>query len=184
MGYFDTVREAKAGREAMMNSQVQKKTSDNFRLLKPKINKAIIDATKEGVKTGAAAMYDDINRSIGMQNRGGAMGMSADTASVMGDNALTQKAMQILDQFDSAQAEGIPTANIAKAFNALDPNLKSKVQALKLEREQLKQEELNAIDQVAGMQENQMAQQNSSTGSPITESAKQILMETANIGRE
>lgn len=184
MGYFDTVREAKAGREAMIDNQVKKKTFDNFRVIKPKIDKAIIDATKEGVKTGAAAMYEDINRSMGMQNRGGAMGMSADTASVMGDNALTQKAMQIIDEFDSAQAEGVPAASIAKAFNALDPNLKSKVQALKLEKEQLKQEELNAINQVAGMQENQMEQQRSNTGSPITESAKQILMETANIGRK
>jgi small-conductance mechanosensitive channel len=191
MGYFDTVKEAKIGRDAIIKNQAKDQTSRAVMEMKPKINNAIIDAAKQGVKAGATSMYKDINNALGAHTgrQLPAMGMSSATAQDLGNNALMEKASAIVDQLDSAQDNGTPPQELARVFNSLDPNLKKAVQQIKINKEQLKQQELDAINQVSSMQENQM-NQNVTPGSavdrinsPITKQVvPAILDETMSIG--
>jgi Zn-dependent M32 family carboxypeptidase len=116
------------------------------------------------------------------------MGIHPAVAQKMGAEALRSKAISVVDQLDAAQEQGAPPQELAKVFNSLDPNLKQAVQAVKLEKEKLKQQELDGINQVADLQQNQMLVPGSAVdrvNSPITKQiVPGILQETMSIGKQ
>ena len=169
MGYFDTVKEADLGRKTMIDAQSQKQTLNKLNSLKPHIDQAIIDASKEGVKAGAAAMWQDM-RGVPVQSQQPALGISQDTAEHLGGNALMQKASSIVDQLDLAQEQGAPPSELAKIYKSLEPNLQKAVEQIKLQKNSQQTKNLpgSAVERI---------------NSPITKSAKDILAQTQIIGQ-
>lgn len=195
MGYFDTVRNAKRGEQAMAALEAKQKgleeadnilaKQDALEARKAAEQEALRNAALQGLKAGSAIASQVVGSpatpapvNINAPVSGGLGGNQ------MGESVLMAKAAQVVDQLDAAQEQGAPTSELAKVFESLDPTLKAAVQKVKMSKVQNKQDELNAINQIASLQENNMPRQ--APQSPkyraqptaITNQAQQIVAET------
>lgn len=207
MGYFDTVKEAEAGRKAKATMEAeslgleyadkaiasQQDNEDRKLAIKQMAGKAVAKGYDAGKQEGKQELFNNLGA---LNQASGGLALNPQVQEKIGQEMVMGKAAQIVEQLDRAQEQGAPTEELSRVFENLTPQLKQAVQSIKTQKMQNQQDELNAVRQVGALQGNQMEQRVETpvpvqtpgsaferSKSPINGRMEQILQETAQIGQ-
>ena len=191
MGYYDDVKKAKAfdmkimkdaklGAEAKKmsaNSELQNKlrrTAElNYKSGKLEAASKLIPGGRDAALRIAPQIAEEYADVFMENSQPGSLGMSQSTSEGLGDAAIMEKALAVVDTLDAEQAKGVPPSELAKQFNQLPPQIKSVAQKIK---------ESRIAESKQGSRPNNNIALAKARPSEITKGAQSILGQTLNIG--